>query len=338
MRRDIRAESLLVLTTLIWGGTFAVIKGALEDISPMLLVGIRFLLATALAWPILLRDSGSEMANSSPVRRRLFTPAAWFWGFAIGLGMLAGYAGQTIGLKYTTVARSGFITFSFALYVPFLQFLILRKRPGWGNLLGLFVVIWGLSIITDPATGPLKFGDLSPLRILYMARDIMDGGMNKGDLYTLFGAVGYAFYVVLLDKASRVCHPGVLTVIQMLFCGVFALVLVPFTEAPFLVISWRLAGAMFYLVVLGSILALALMNWFQRRLTPLRAVLIYALEPVFAALIGWLALGSGMSSREIGGAILILVGIVASDLWSIIAAVRKQGHRRDRRDGGSSES
>ena len=166
----------------------------------------------------------------------------------------------------------------------------------------------------------------------------MDGGMNKGDLYTLFGAVGYAFYVVLLDKASRVCHPGVLTVIQMLFCGVFALVLVPFTEAPFLVISWRLAGAMFYLVVLGSILALALMNWFQRRLTPLRAVLIYALEPVFAALIGWLALGSGMSSREIGGAVLILVGIVASDLWSIVAVVRKQDHRRGRRGDGSSQS
>ena len=330
MRRNMRAEGLLVLTTLIWGGTFAVIKGALDDISPMLLVGIRFLLAAALAWPILLRGADSTAEVCSPVRRRLFTPTAWLWGFVIALGMLAGYAGQTIGLKYTTVARSGFITFSFALYVPFLQFLILGKRPGWGNLLGLFVVIWGLSFIIDPASGPLKPGDLSPFRILSMTRDIMEGGMNKGDLYTLFGSVGYAFYVVLLDKASRVCHPGALTVIQMLFCGLLALALVPFFEVPFLVISWRLAGAMFYLVALGSVLALALMNWFQRRLTPLRAVLIYALEPVFAALIGWLTFGSGMTTREIAGAVLILGGIVASDLWSIITVVQKRGHRHGR--------
>lgn len=314
MRRDVRAEGFLVLTTLIWGGTFAVIKGGLQDISPLLMVGIRFILAAALAWPVLVRgDSGIETP-----RRRYFDSRTWLWGTLIGLAMLAGYAGQTIGLKYTSVARSGFLTYSFAFFVPFLQFLILGKRPGWGNLLALMVVIWGMSFITDPATGGITLASLSPVRIFGMTRDIMNGGLNKGDIFTLAGAVGYAFYVVLLDKGSRVCHPGALTVLQMLICGIFALILVPFFEIPVLVISWRLAGAMFYLVVLGSVVALALMNWFQRRLTPLRAVLIYAMEPIFAALIAWVFFASGMSIREIIGAILILGGIVVSDLWSIL--------------------
>jgi drug/metabolite transporter (DMT)-like permease len=57
------------------------------------------------------------------------------------------------------------------------------------------------------------------------------------------------------------------------------------------------------------------MNWFQRRLTPLRAVLIYALEPVFAAFIGWLVFREGISGRETAGALLILLGILVSDLW-----------------------
>ena len=74
MKRDVRAESLLVLTTLIWGGTFAVIKGALADISPILMVGIRFILAAALAWPILMR---STSINQSAGGGSLFTPAAW---------------------------------------------------------------------------------------------------------------------------------------------------------------------------------------------------------------------------------------------------------------------
>jgi drug/metabolite transporter (DMT)-like permease len=318
MRRDLRAEGLLVFTTVIWGGTFAVIKGALEDISPILLVGIRFLLAAVLAWPVLLWRRGDSADSPEVSNKPRFTRKTWLWGFLIGLGMLAGYSAQTIGLKYTSVARSGFITFSFALYVPFLQFLILKKRPGLGNVLGLLVVFWGLSFITDPGTGSLTFRDLSPLRIFRVAGYLLNGGLNRGDVFTLIGAVGYAFYVVLLDKATRVCHPGAVTVVQMLFCGVFAMVLVPFTETPFLTSSWRLAGAMFYLVVLGSVVALTLMNWFQRRLTPLRAVLIYSLEPVFAAVIGWVAFGTGMSSREIAGGLLILAGILVSDLWNYL--------------------
>jgi len=303
MKRDVRAEGLLIFVTIIWGGTFAVIKGALGDISPMLMVGIRFLLAALLSWPILIR--GGQ-------KNKIFTKEAWLWGAVIGFAMLVGYAAQTIGLKYTSVARSGFINYSFALFVPFLQFFILGKRPDWGNLLGLVVVFLGLSFITNAFSGGFT-----------------NGGINKGDLFSLLAALGYAFYIVFLAKAAKVSHPAALTVIQMLFCGVFALALVPFVETPVLVLTWKLAGAMFYLIVLGSIVALALMNWFQVRLTPLRAVLIYALEPVFAAVIGWLAFGSGMNSVEITGAALILGGIVVSDLWSLFAGKINGGKQKD---------
>ncbi len=338
MSRDNKAEGLLILTTLIWGGTFAVIKGALIDISPLLMVGVRFILAALLAWPILLRAGNSVPSDAVPPSLtnsrgtsnmfRHFTPAAWGWGFVIGLGMLLGYAGQTIGLKYTTVARSGFITYSFALLVPFLQLLLLRKKPGWGNLLGLLVVFWGFSFITDPADSALTIRELGPWRMLNMFSDVAAGGLNKGDMYSLVGAVGYAFYVVLLDKATRVVHPGAVTILQMFFCGVLALAISPFVESSYLIPTWRLAGAMLYLIVLGSVLALALMNWFQRRLTPLRAVLIYATEPVFAAIIGFFVFRTGMSSREIAGAILILSGIVVSDLWNIAAS--RRASRRNR--------
>jgi drug/metabolite transporter (DMT)-like permease len=312
VKRDVRAESFLILTTLIWGGTFAIIKGALADISPMLMVGIRFLLATVLSWPILIRNR-RPTGKSENFQR--FTPEAWLWGALIGFVMLVGYAGQTIGLKYTTVARSGFINYSFALFVPFLQFFFLGKKPDRGNLLGLVVVFSGLSFITGAVSG-----------------SILNGGINKGDLYSLLAALGYAFYIVLIDRAAKVIDPSVLTMMQMLFCGVFAMALVPFVETPVLVISWRLVVAMAYLVLFGSVLALALMNWFQRRITPLRAVLIYALEPVFAALIGWFAFHSGMSPAEILGAVLILGGIIVSDLWELL--VRKFNGNNQKRSSG----
>ncbi len=327
-RRDLKAESLLILATFIWGGTFAAIKTALGDISPMLLVGVRFVLASVLGLPVLLqlRPGGSGDSRLNPGKKsflRYFTPAVWGWGFVIGLGMLFGYAGQTIGLKYTSVARSGFITYSFVLLVPFLQFFILKKRPGWGNLLGLLIVFWGFSFFIDPYRTPLSFRDYTPLRILEVGDFLGAGGLNIGDIYTLIGALGYAFYVVLLDRATRVVHPGAVTVIQMFFCGFFAMALSPLVETPVLIPTWRLAGAMFYLIVLGSILALALMNWFQKQLSPLRAVLIYSTEPVFAALIAFVVFGNGMSEREILGAGLIVSGIVVSDIWNIFASRRR---------------
>ncbi len=347
-----RAEGFLLLSTFIWGATFAITQSALSDASPMLFVGLRFVLASLVAMPFLLRrgaglsavaESGAvsaegvaaDAATSGPVlpaqTERLwgpFTRREWVWGLLVGLAMLAGYAGQTIGLKYTTVARSGFLSYFFALVVPFLQFLFFRQKPGWGNFLGLLVVIWGFSFIVDPAPGPLSPGELSPRRIFDMAHNIASGGLNRGDMFTLAGAVGYAFYIVFIDRANRKCRSKVIIFFQLAFCGVASLLIAPFVEPLVLVVSWKLAGALLYLSVLGSVLALGLINWFQRYITPLRAVLIYSTEPVFAAVFGWLILKSGMSVREVVGAALIVGGILVSDAWGIMIIRRMRRKKR----------
>ena len=323
-RRNLKAEGLLVLITFIWGGTFVVIKGALGDISPLLLVSVRFLLSALIAVPFLtgnIFDSAGRKKNGL----RLFSVEVfknrnlWMWGFFIALGMLAGYAGQTIGLKYTTVARSGFITYSFALYVPFLQYVFLKRKPGAGNIIGLFIVMWGLAYITAPSAEPLTLKDLSPYQIISTGRTMLSGGLNKGDLYTLIGTIGYAFYVVLLDKASNKHNPGALTVVQMLLCGLMAFAVTPFSEELYIHLTFPLAGALLYLVFPGGIFALFIMNRYQKELSPLKAVLIYALEPVFAAFTGWLVYRGVFSGREVLGALLILSGIIISDIRLIIS-------------------
>ena len=324
MQKDKRAESMLVLTTLIWGGTFPVIQWALKDISPMLMVGIRFILAGLLAWPVLVPPKRTISETPQTPSQPRFNLSVLVWGLVIGLGMLAGYAGQTIGLQYTTVPRSGFITYTFALFVPFLQFFMLGRRPKIGNLLGLFVVFWGLSFVTETSSAPLRLADFHPGRIITVTRGLLGGGLNKGDLFSLAGAVGYAFYIVLLDKATKICHPGAVTVVQMLACGAFALILSPFVETPRLVPTLNLAGSIIYLAVFGGVIALALMNWFQRHLNPLRAVLIYSLEPIFASILAWVLMGTIMTGREIVGAFFILSGILVSDLWEFLAKPPKK--------------
>lgn len=313
MRTERKAEGFLLLSTLIWGATFAVTQSALNDASPVLFTGLRFVLASIAFLPLFLWKKDGRISRTE-----------WGWGLLVGAVMFVGYIGQTVGLKYTTVARSGFLSYFFALLVPFLQYVFFRQKPGWGNFLGLLVVVWGFSFIVDPASGPLSAGEISPFRVMHVFRNISSGGMNRGDVFTLIGAVGYAFYIILVDRAGRICRWGTLLFIQMAFCGLASLAAAPFVETVVLVPGWRLAGALVYLSVFGSIVALGLINRHQRFLAPLRAVLIYSMEPIFAAVFGWLLLKSGMSVREIIGAALILGGILVSDIWGIMRNYRKR--------------
>ena len=136
MQQTRKAELYLILITFIWGGTFVSIKTALDYSSPLILMGLRFFSAY-LFFSLFYR-----------VRFKEYTAAVLKKGLLLGVLMFIGYGLQTIGLKYTTASRSGFITYFYALMTPFFQFLILKKRPFWGNLLGLICAFSGLFLIT----------------------------------------------------------------------------------------------------------------------------------------------------------------------------------------------
>jgi drug/metabolite transporter (DMT)-like permease len=92
------ADLALLGATVIWGSTFVVEKIALRDISPVLLVVVRFWLATLLVAALWLP------------RLRRTTKGALRDGLVLGLTLFLGFLFQTIGLAYTTASRSGFLS------------------------------------------------------------------------------------------------------------------------------------------------------------------------------------------------------------------------------------
>ena len=275
-----RAELLLILTTMIWGGTFSAIKNGLGEASPLILMGSRFALAAlcfSLVFPRIWRN----------LNRRSLTG-----GLILGILMFLGYGLQTLGLKETTASRSGFITYTFALYTPFLQFLILKRKPALKNLIGLGIVFSGLFLISRPGGGPV----------------------GRGDILTLGGALATAFYVIFLDIIARKHDTFLLTALQFIVCAAMSFLLAPLTETPYIRWTPNLIGSLLYLALLGSVVAIALMTRFQKDLTPTRAVLLYALEPLFALLFAALLLGERLSFPEAAGCGLILAGVVYSEL------------------------
>ena len=172
-------EAILLLVTVIWGATFVIIKLALADVSPMMFVASRFLFASLLLLPFMikvLKKTSREVIVS---------------GFILGLMYFVGFATQTIGLNYTTATKSGFITGTFVIFTPLFQLLFEKKKPSKGNLIGVVFVIIGLILLSS------KRGS-----IFDIFHEI-GTGFNIGDFYTLLCAVFFAMYLVYLDIISK---------------------------------------------------------------------------------------------------------------------------------------
>ena len=290
MKQKYKAEIYLVVATLIWGATFVVIKGGLESSSPVLFIGIRFTAAFIVL----------GIFNY----RTLFTASKVMWKHALVLGILnyIAYTAQTIGLEYTTVAKSSLVTYLFSVLTPPLQYLITGKKPSKGNITGLLIVFAGMMLITSPKAE----------------------GINIGDILTLASAVSYAFYIVYIDVYSSPEDAGFLVSVQFLITGVLGLVTSPLVEKPFVIIDSNLIFSIAYLSVLGSAVAIYLINRFQKYTTPTKAVIIYSLEPLFSVLLGIMILNESRSLSKFTGIALIMGGILISELWERLSERKKE--------------
>ena len=289
-KKQFKAEFLLLMATVIWGGTFAVTKSGLDDASPLMLVGIRCSVATLLFLAIFFQRIKKNI-------RGALKP-----GLLLGGMMFLGLGLQNIGLQYTTASRSGFLTFIYALFVPFLQVYFMKKRPQAGSIIGLIIVIGGLFLMTDPG----------------------EGGIRLGDILTFGCAIVYAFYIIFLDTKTRDNDVIVLTFMQFGVAGIMSLMVSPLVETPYVKFTPNFIWAIAYLALLGTMLCTYIMTRFQKDTTPMRAVLIYAMEPLFAALFAALFLKESFSKWEWIGASLIFSGVVISEVWGIFAAKKKK--------------
>jgi drug/metabolite transporter (DMT)-like permease len=277
-----KAEALLVTITFIWGSTFVIVKGALADASPLAFLAVRFVLAGLLLFVVL-------------GRWRRLSRGAILPGVILGLFLFAGYLCQTYGLLYTTPSKSAFITGSSVILVPLI--LTLRGvRMRSANFAGALLGAAGLYFLVLPS----GFADV-----------------NLGDVLTLVGACSFAVHIVLVSVYTRRHAFQDLVPVQVLAVGVLALVALP--AGGNLRFHWTLglAAAIVVTAVFATGFAFSVQNWAQQYTPPAHTALIFALEPVFAALTSLLALGERLGKEALLGSALVLVGMIVSELWGV---------------------
>ncbi len=295
------ADLMIFFSALLWGGEYVVVKDMLDYLPPNWINALRFIAASLIMIPLfrkyLRRLNAAELKG----------------GALLGAFMFGGFTLQTIGIQYTTAGKSGFLTSTYVVMVPFIVWIFKQKFPGLKSLVSAVILITGISLLSFEGGG---------------------AGLNKGDMLTLGAALCFSGSIIGFDYYSKRYQPINLTFVEMLTGGLLSLVIAVFTEDfP----SFRGYGGMeifqiLYLVLLGSLLCHVLSNVAMKWAEPTHASILWSLESVFALIFGVIFLHETINLRMSFGFVLVLIAVVltetgdeiASQFRGVISAGRKR--------------
>ncbi|MFT0519999.1 DMT family transporter [Pseudomonas faucium] len=275
-----KAEMVLVFITMLWGGTFLLVHNVMTVSGPMFFVGLRFAAAALFV--------GLVSARALP--GLTFTELKA--GVLIGVTIMLGYGLQTMGLQTISSSQSAFITALYVPFVPLLQWLVLGRRPGLMPSIGICLAFIGLMLLAGPQGGALHF--------------------SEGEVVTLVSAVAIAGEIILISRYAGQVDVRRVTVVQLATASLLAFLMIVPTQERLPDFSWLLLLSALGLGAMSAVIQVA-MNWAQQSVSPTRATLIYAGEPVWAGIVGRIA-GDRLPGVALLGGVLIVVAVVVSEL------------------------
>lgn len=280
----------LILSTLIaiWSLSFVASKLALQSLSFGGLVAARFWLAVLCALPFLGSTALADLRRSAQA------------GALAGLALALGYLLQMAGMTETTAATGGLLA---GLIVPLVGaggFLFFGARLSARVLAGLALAIAGIAAICWPAGEG-------------------DGRTDtvRGILLQVGSSASYAAHVLLLTHYGRNTPIAALTVWQLVIvalAGTATAAASGFEAAGVEIVAWdaKLLLLVAYLGVLASAVGIGVQAKVQHRIPPNHLALLFALQPLFAALAGWAMLDDPLGVPQLLGGSLIVLGVVVT--------------------------
>ncbi len=280
MKKQHQANLALLGVTLAWGISFILTKNSLETLETFNFLSIRFLIA-AITSALLFHKRLMKLDR-----------ATLKYGILIGVIMFSGYATQTIGLNYTTASKSGFITGFSVVIVPIFSALVLKRLPKFSAIVGVILAILGLGLLTLDSNLQL----------------------NVGDLYTLIGAVCFAFHIITVGKYAVKVDAINLAILQIGVVGILSTIVTLLFETPIIPVDGSAWLSILFLAFVCTSGAFIVQNAVQKHTSTTHTALIFTGEPVFSAIFAYLLLGEIMNHRGIIGSILIVTGMLVAEI------------------------
>lgn len=280
----------LILVTVIWGGGFVASDMALDSLLPFQIMAIRFVLASLLMLPLSIRSL--KGIKREEIRAGILMGAALFTGFSL----------QIIGLQYTTPSKNAFLTATNVVMVPFIAFLILRKRVGFKGIIGAVMAIAGVGILS-------------------LDKDL---SLSMGDGLTLICAVGFAFQIFLTSEFVKKYGAAVLNFVQMCTAAVLSLIcLGAFGEIHFQFTTKGILSVL-YLGVVSTTICYLLQTACQKYVDETKAAIILSMESVFGTFFSIMILHERVTVKMLLGCVIILAAVLISNMEDTENTVKQE--------------
>jgi len=272
------ASFALVGVTAVWGYGFLAVKDAIASMPVMDFLAWRFLVASVVM--IALRPT----CLRNVTRRELLR--------GLGLGTILGlaYIAQTYGLRYTSVANSGFITGMFVVLTPVMSWILLRRKTNRTTWMVVALATVGLALLS-----------------------LNGWSIGIGELLTLVCALFFAIHIVGLGEWSSQYEPYAFALLQIGAVALISLIAatregITVPPDPGVWIAVVITG------VLATALAFFVQTWAQSLVSATRAAVVMTMEPVFAGLFAVIIVGEQLTGRTLGGAACILAAMFIINL------------------------
>lgn len=281
-KREILADSLLLLTALIWGCAFAVVKNALDSFPPGAIIAMRYLIAAAITG-ILFRRHLKKVTRGDVAR-----------GALVGLLLFGAYIVQTTGLQYTTAGKNAFLTTVYVLLVPFGCALLFHQKLQKSNLIAAVMMLVGIGLLSLDGQG---------------------GGLNPGDILTLICGFLFAGHIIAVEQCQKKTNTYALIVLQFAFCALYAgLYNRIFERGMPLAFTPGSIGGLLYIAVFSTTIGMSLQNIGQSMAPASHAVILLSLESVFGVLFSCLLLGEKVTLQMGVGFAIIFAALLVGEL------------------------
>ena len=280
MKIQYKADLALLGVTMAWGLSYIMSKSSLDILSTFNFLSIRFLIAAGAS--ILLYLKRFKAIDKDTIK----------YGSITGFMMFLGYAIQTIGLNYTTASKSAFIIGFCVVLVPLFSSLFLKKIPKISSLVGVVLALIGLALLT------------------------LDGSLrlNVGDGLTFISTFCFAFYMLMISNYAPRVDIINFAIVQIGVVALLSTFITFLMEQPIIPTGTGIWFDILFLSLICTAGAFLIQNAAQKHTSATHTALIFSGEPVFAAICGYFMLGEVLKTQGMVGSILILMGILISEI------------------------
>ncbi len=281
-----------LMAAIIWGFAFVAQSVGTEYVGAFTFQSTRSFLGAATLIPVILitdrrkRRIGTAVPVSAADKKHLL-----IGGVVCGIVLTVASLFQQVGIAYTTVGKSGFITSMYLVLVPILGIFLHKRVP---------IKIWGC--VTVAAVG-LYYLSISDSFLL-----------SRGDTLTIICAFCFALHILCVDHFVAGADGVKISFIQLFVSGVISGILMLIFDHPTMASIGAAMIPILYAGILSSGVGYTLQIVGQKYSTPTAAALLMSLESVFSVAGGILLLSQVPTLREFFGCALIFVAVIFAQL------------------------